>query len=62
MRWSDEDLDLERREMDRELVEVEDGDEGWMQIAAHMVGPDFYDAIGDDWYTFYTPPPRLVYY
>ena len=59
---SDEDFDLERMEMDREHVEVEDGDEGWMQIAAHMVGPCFYDAIGAEWYTFYTPPPGLVYY
>lgn len=60
VRCSDGDLDLERREIDRELVEVEDGNEGWMRIAPHMVGPDFYDAIRDDWYMFYTPPPVLL--
>ena len=40
-------------------------DEGWMMIAADMVGPDFYDAIGtlpENWYSFYSPPPRLVVY
>ena len=57
------------RERERENIPVEDvegdGDEGWMTIASHMVGPDFYDAIGDlpqNWYAFYTPPPGLVYW
>lgn len=57
------------RERERENIPVEDvegdGDEGWMTIASHMVGPDFYNAIGhlpQDWYTFYTPPPGLVYW
>lgn len=44
----------------------EDGeDEGWMLIAADMIGPDFYDAIGqmpESWYSFYMPPPALVVY
>lgn len=46
VRCWDHDFDLEGRERGREYVEVEDGDEGWMQIAAHMVGPDFYEVIG----------------
>ncbi|OBT69642.1 hypothetical protein VE03_00950 [Pseudogymnoascus sp. 23342-1-I1] len=65
VRCSDRDLDLDQRERERENVDEADGDEGWMMIAADMVGPDFYDAIGpvpQDWYTFYTPPPGLVVY
>lgn len=65
VRCGEFDLGPEAREGDREHVEVEDGDEGWMVIAAHMVGPDFYDSIGQlpqDWWAFYTPPPRLVYW
>ncbi|KFY18428.1 hypothetical protein V493_08623 [Pseudogymnoascus sp. VKM F-4281 (FW-2241)] len=65
IRCRDGDLDLDWRQREKENVDEEDGDEGWMMIAAHMVGPDFYDAIGrmpQDWYTFYTPPPGLVVY
>lgn len=49
----------------REHIDQEDGDEGWMRIAGHMVGPGFYEAIGasiECWYAFYTPPPGLTYY
>ncbi|KAJ9139006.1 hypothetical protein NKR19_g7646 [Coniochaeta hoffmannii] len=38
-------------------------DEGWMMIASDMLGPDFYDAIGqmpEYWYSFYAPPPAVV--
>ncbi|KFY13030.1 hypothetical protein V491_06550 [Pseudogymnoascus sp. VKM F-3775] len=65
VRCWDQDLDLDWREEGREHVDEEDGDEGWMQIAAHMVGADFYEAIGaspEYWYAFYTPPPGLTYY
>ncbi|KFZ10641.1 hypothetical protein V502_08022 [Pseudogymnoascus sp. VKM F-4520 (FW-2644)] len=65
VRCWDQDLDLDWREEAREHVDEENGDEGWMQIAAHMVGPDFYDAIGvrsEYWYAFYTPPPGLTFY
>ncbi|KFX88445.1 hypothetical protein O988_09020 [Pseudogymnoascus sp. VKM F-3808] len=65
VRCSDEDLDLEMRERERGNVDEEDGDEGWMMIAAHMVGADFYDVMGggpDAFYTFYQPPPGLVVY
>ncbi|KLJ10526.1 hypothetical protein EMPG_14096 [Blastomyces silverae] len=43
----------------------EEVDEGWIMIAADMIGPDFYDVIGpapDDWYAFYSPPPGFVIY
>ncbi|OBT60691.1 hypothetical protein VE03_09987 [Pseudogymnoascus sp. 23342-1-I1] len=65
VRCCDEDLDLDRRERDREHVDEADGGEGWMMIAAHMVGPDFYDVMGqapETWYAFYSPPPGLVVY
>jgi hypothetical protein len=51
------------RDVKEDVKEVDD--EGWMMISAQMVGPDFYDAIGqmpDNWYAFYSPPPGLVFY
>ncbi|KFZ22761.1 hypothetical protein V502_02763 [Pseudogymnoascus sp. VKM F-4520 (FW-2644)] len=71
VRCGEWDLGPEAREEERkrENIPVEDvegdGDEGWMRISSHMVGPDFYDAIGylpQDWYPFYRQPPGLVYW
>ncbi|OBT66702.1 hypothetical protein VE03_03881 [Pseudogymnoascus sp. 23342-1-I1] len=58
-----QDLDMEWRESIREDVEALDGDEGWMRIAEHLVGPDFYDALGSlpqNWYPFYRMPPGVL--
>lgn len=65
VRCWDQDLDPDWREENREYIDEEDGDEGWMRIAGDMVGPDFYDGIGassEYWYAFYTPPPGLTIY
>lgn len=65
VRCWDQDLDPEWREENREHIDEEDGDEGWMRIVGDMVGPDFYDGIGPGselWYAFYTPPPGLTNY
>ncbi len=63
---ADEEMDFGRRPKEEEDVEeAEAEDEGWMMIAAHMLGPDFYDAIGqmpEGWYGFYSAPPGLVVY
>ncbi|PGH18382.1 hypothetical protein AJ79_00449 [Helicocarpus griseus UAMH5409] len=65
---ADEDIDSSRNSaglIDETEHGEEDEDEGWMMIAAYMIGPDFYDAIDqwpDTWYAFYTPPPGLVVY
>ena len=61
---ADEEQDF-GRDAKEEDVEEADDDQGWMMISAHMVGPDFYDAIGqmpENWYAFYSPPPGLVVY
>ncbi len=38
-------------------------DDGWMMISAHMVNPEFYEAIGttmEYWSAFYMAPPFVV--
>lgn len=46
VRCWDQDLDSDWTVEAREHIDQEDGDEGWMRIAGHMVGPGFYEAIG----------------
>ncbi|KAL8909497.1 MAG: hypothetical protein Q9207_000177 [Kuettlingeria erythrocarpa] len=42
---ADEEQDF-GRDAKKEDAEEADDEEGWMMISAHMLGPDFYDAIG----------------
>lgn len=60
----DEHMDFEElTEEDRECIEAEDGDEGWILMASFMLNAEFYHAIGDlpqDWYAFYRLPPDML--
>ncbi|PGH29830.1 hypothetical protein GX50_07409 [[Emmonsia] crescens] len=61
---ADEDQDFGQNAKAEEDDEEEE-DEGWIMIAADMIGPDFYDAIGpmpESWYAFYSPAPGFVLY
>lgn len=49
-----------------ETEEVDAEEEGWMRIAADMMGSGWYDVMGnvpeEGWFTFWRPPPEVVKY
>jgi hypothetical protein len=62
---ADEEQDFDNGDINEGYEHDDDDDAGWIKISANMLGPDFYDAIGqmpENWYAFYSPPPAVVLY